>query len=183
MKMRMAALALPLALGLGGCSDAPSGPEAQRNATPLLAVKKGTGIVLDIIPNVSLPLGLGGSITIDQAVLTNFAVVENAAGAIVGLEVTGTLTGTAVDVAGGLVAVNAVPFVANIAVTSQGPGQCSAVTLDLSAINIEGLGLVTGHVPVNLDVKGSGAVGSLLCNIGSLVGGIGGLIGALNNQI
>ncbi|MFL5561003.1 MAG: hypothetical protein ACJ79K_05975 [Gemmatimonadaceae bacterium] len=151
------------------------------------SAQKGSGLTLDIVPNVTLPLGLGGRITIDQAVLTNFALVENTVGQIIGLQATGTLSGTAVDVAGNLVGVSARPFVANVSLTSSGPGQCSAVSLDLSSLNINGLGLVTGTVPANVDVKSSGAVGSLLCNLGQalagLTGGAGGLVNALNNQI
>jgi hypothetical protein len=76
-------------------------------------------------------------------------------------------------------------------VTSSGPGQCDLITLDLGPLAFEGLGIVTVDVePVTLAGKGSGAVGSLLCNLGSLIGGIGGivpgvggLVNALNNQI
>ena len=190
MKMRLAAALLVL----GACSDhaiAPTEP-AMTSATaatrPSQApAQKGSGLTLDIVPNVTLPLGLGGSITIDQAVVTNFALVENTVGQIIGLQATGTLSGTAVDVAGNLVGVSAQPFVANVSLTSSGPGQCSAVTLDLSSLNINGLGLVTGTVPAKVDVKSSGAVGSLLCNLGQalagLTGGAGGLVNALNNQI
>ena len=77
--------------------------------------------------------------------------------------------------------------------TSQGPGQCSLVTLDLSGLNVDALGLVTGHLPVNVAVKGSGAVGSLLCNLANLVSGLlsgrtarpgtQGVVNAINNQI
>lgn len=185
MKMRLAIVAL----ALGACSEAPlaPAPDAARVATANAANTKGSGLTLDIVPTVTLPLGLGGSITIDQAVVTNFALVENTVGQIVGVQATGTLSGTAVDALGNLVGVSAQPFVADAAVTSSGPGQCSAVTIDLSSLNINGLGLVTGTVPANVDVKSSGAVGSLLCNLGQALSGLGGgaqgLINALNNQI
>jgi hypothetical protein len=156
------------------------------------APPKGTGLALDIVPNVTLPLGLGGSVTIDQAVITNFALVENTVGQIIGLQVTGDLSGTALT-ALGLVGVNANPFTANLSVTSSGPGQCSLLTLNLSSLNINALGLVTGTLPVNVTAKGSGAVGSLLCNLGSLLSGLTsgltggsgaqGIVNALNNQI
>ena len=190
MKMRLAVALLVL----GACSDKASSP-TQPGATSATAAtqpgqapaQKGSGLTLDIVPNVTLPLGLGGSITINQAVVTNFALIENTVGQIIGLQATGTLSGTAVDVAGNLVGVSAQPFVANVALTSSGPGQCSAVSLDLSSLNINGLGLVTGTVPANVDVKSSGAVGSLLCNLGQalagLTGGASGLVNALNNQI
>ena len=185
MKMKLAALALVL----GACSEAPVAPESRlaRTERPSAAQAKGSGLTLDIIPNVTLPLGLGGSVTIDQAVVTNFAVIENVVGQIVGVEVTGTLTGTAVDAVGGLVGLDATPFTANLAVTSSGFGQCSAVKLDLTGLNIDALGLVTGTVPATVDVKGSGAVGSLLCALGQALSGIGsglnGIVNALNNQI
>ena len=188
MKIKLAILAL----ALGACSEAPlaPAPDAARTTAPSVpsaANTKGSGLTLDIVPTVTLPLGLGGSITIDQAVVTNFALVENTVGQIIGVEATGTLSGTAVDALGNLVGVSAQPFVANVAVTSSGPGQCSAVTLDLSSLNINGLGLVTGTVPANVDVKSSGAVGSLLCNLGQALSGLGGgaqgLVNALNNQI
>ena len=178
-----------LALALGACSEAPlaPAPEAARVAAPSAASAKGSGLTLDIVPTVTLPLGLGGSVTINQAVVTNFALVENTVGQVIGLQATGTLSGTSVDALGNLVGVSAAPFVADVAVTSSGPGQCSAVTLDLSSLNINGLGLVTGTVPANIDVKSSGAVGSLLCNLGQALSGLGGgaqgLVNALNNQI
>jgi hypothetical protein len=192
--LHLAASAVLLALGATGCGENIVSPRAPVPAASLQqAAPKGTGLSVDIVPNVTLPLGLGGSVTIDQAVITNFALVENTLGQIIGLEVTGTLTGTAVDVLGNLVGVNADPFTADVAVTSSGPGQCSLVTLDLSGLDLNALGLVTGHLPVNVAVKSSGAVGSLLCNLGNLLsglasGGVGspgaqGVVNAINNQI
>jgi len=194
MKSAMALLALPLGLVVA-CSEAPVAPRTMQPGGILLqqAVPKGTGLAVDIVPNVRLPLGLGGSITIDQAVITNFALVENTVGQIVGLQVTGDLSGTAVNALGNLIGVNAQPFTANVNVTSSGPGQCNLVTLSLSNLNLDVLGLVTGTLPVNVTGKGSGAVGSLLCNLGQALAGIGsalgggsgtqGLVNALNNQI
>jgi hypothetical protein len=193
MKSAVALLALPLGLVVA-CSDAPVAPHTVQPGSVQLqqAPPKGTGLALDIVPTVTLPLGLGGSITIDQAVITNFALVENTVGQIVGLQVTGDLSGTAVNAVGGLVGVDAQPFTANLSVTSSGPGQCNLVTLDLSSLNVNALGLVTGTLPINVTGKGSGAVGSLLCNLGQALAGIGsalggggaqGLVNALNNQI
>ena len=183
-----------LTLGVGACGENPVSPTRPSPGVALQQqVPKGTGLAVDIVPNVTLPLGLGGTITIDQVVITNFALIENTVGQIVGLEVTGNLSGTAVDVLGNLIGVNVEPFTANVAVTSQGPGQCSVVTLDLTGLDLDVLGLVTGHLPVNVDVKGSGAVGSLLCALGNLLGGLGsglsgtpgaqGVVDAINNQI
>ena len=194
MKSTSALLALPLGLVVA-CSEAPVAPRTVQPGSLLLqqAPPKGTGLAVDIVPNVTLPLGLGGSITIDQAVISSFAVVENTVGQIVGLQVTGDLSGTAVNALGGVVGVNAQPFTANVSVTSSGPGQCDLVTLALSNLNLNVLGLVTGTLPVNITGKGSGAVGSLLCNLGQALSGIGsaigggsgaqGLVNALNNQI
>ena len=194
--MRSTFALLALALGLiVACGEGPVAPRTVQPGSVSLqqAPPKGTGIAVDIVPNVTLPLGLGGSITIDQAVITNFALVENTVGQIVGLQVTGDLSGTAVNAVGGLVGVNAQPFTANVSVTSSGPGQCNLVTLALSNLNLNVLGLVTGTLPVNVTGKGSGAVGSLLCNLGQALSGIGsalgggagaqGLVNALNNQI
>jgi hypothetical protein len=192
MRPRIALLTLPIALSIGACSEGPLAPEGSKAESVNLQPRKGTGLQVDIVPDVTLPLGLGGSITIEEAVITNFAVLENVAGQIIGLEVTGNLTGTAVNAVGGLVGLDATPFTATASVTSSGPGQCDLVTIDLSNINVDALGLVTGTVPVNVTAKGSGAVGSLLCAlgqalsaIGSAVGGasIEGLVNALNNQI
>jgi len=194
MRSTFALLVVPLGLVVA-CSEAPVAPRTVQPGSVLLqqAPPKGTGIAVDIVPNVTLPLGLGGSVTIDQAVISNFALVENTVGQIVGLQVTGDLSGTAVNALGGVVGVNAQPFTANVSVTSSGPGQCDLVTLALSNLNLNVLGLVTGTLPVNITGKGSGAVGSLLCNLGQALSGIGsaigggggaqGLVNALNNQI
>jgi hypothetical protein len=67
------------------------------------------------------------------------------------------------------------------------------LSLDLSSINLNALGVLNVSIPANVDVKGSGAVGSLLCNLGQLLSGITsglsggqgaqGVVNALNNQI
>lgn len=194
MRSRIILASLPALFALAACSatDAVAPAPHAGEAPSLQAARRGSGLALDIVPDVTLPLGLGGSITIDQAVLTNLAVVENTVGQVVGLRATGTLTGTAVDALGGAVGLDAQPFVADLNVTSSGPGQCSAVTLNLSNLNVDVLGLVTGTVPANVDVKGSGAVGSLLCNLGQALAGVGGalsgqsatgLVNAINNRI
>ena len=195
MKVGVVALALPLALALGACSEAPVAPDAAAPGRVLLQKnQKGTGLAVNVVPRVGLPLSLGGSVTIDQAVITNFALPEHVVGPIVGLEVTGTLTGTAVDVLGkpGLVGLDAQPFTAVLTVTSSGPGQCGLAKLDLTNLDLGALGIITVDVPATVDVKGSGAVGVLLCNLGQALAGIGsalggnsvqGLVNAINNQI
>ena len=159
---------------VGACSENPNAPSSRAIAIPSPSLQgiSGTGIKVDIVPTVTLPLGLGGTINIDQAVITHFALVENTVGQIVGLDVTGTLSGTEVTVLGGIVGVNANPFTAEASITSSGPGQCNLVTLDLSSLNLNVLGLVTGTLPLNISAKGSGAVGSLLCNLSSALSGL-----------
>lgn len=194
MKARLTSLAFPFAIAFIGCSETPVAPHSVQPGSVMLqqAPPKGSGLAVDIVPNVTLPLGLGGSITVDQAVITNFALVENTVGQIIGLQVTGELSGTAVNAVGGLVGVNAQPFTAMASVTSSGPGQCSLATINLSNPTLDVLGLATGTIPVNVTAKGSGAVGSLLCNLGQALSAIGsalggggaqGLVNALNNQI
>lgn len=192
--LNLAASAVLVALSVSACSENVVAPRVLTPGASLQqSAPKGTGLSLDIVPTVTLPLGLGGTVTINQAVITNFALVENTVGQIIGLEATGTLTGTAVNALGNTIGLSANPFTADLSVTSSGPGQCSLVTLDLSSLNVNGLGLVTGTLPANVTVKGSGAVGSLLCNLGSLLSGLTsgltggsgaqGVVNALNNQI
>lgn len=187
----LTALALPLTLALGACGEPPTAPGLTPGGQASLARGNrppGSGIDVDVVGAVGLPLVGGGDITITDAVITNIELVESTVGGIAGLEVSGTLTGTAVNAAGDLVTLEVAPFTADLVVTSSGPGQCSVVTLNLSNIEVHALGLVDATVPATFDVKGSGAVGSLLCNLGSLVGGLagggaGGLVNAINNQI
>src|SRR6266850_7050982 len=165
--------ALAALVVVGACSENPSAPSVQAIPSPSMqSAIGGTGIKVDIVPNVTLPLGLGGTITINQAVITNFALVENTVGQIVGLDVTGNLSGTAVNVLGGVVGVNVDPFTAEASITSSGPGQCSLLTLDLSSLNLNVLGLVTGTLPVNITATGSGVVGSLLCDLANALSGL-----------
>ena len=50
----------------------------------------GTGLSLNSVTGISLPLiGSLGDVTIDQAVVTNFTLVENIVGQIVGLQADG----------------------------------------------------------------------------------------------
>lgn len=191
--VHLAASAVLVVLGASACSENVAAPRVPTpGASFQQAPPKGTGLALDIVPAVTLPFGLGGNVTINQAIITNFALVENTVGQIIGLQATGTLSGTAVNGAN-IVKLSADPFTATAAVTSSGPGQCSLVSVDLSSLNINGLGLVTGTVPANVTVKGSGAVGSLLCNLGNLLSGLTsgltggsgaqGVVNAINNQI
>lgn len=189
MKRQLAALAM--VLGLGACGEDPISPENMAGDRPAFQREKGTGLVLTSVTGLALPLiGSLGDVVIDQAVITNFALVENAVGAIVGLEAEGVL-----QLTGGVLGTNVITedFNTLVSVTSSGPGQCDLITIDLGPIGIDALGLATVDVPVaSLRGRGSGAVGSLLCNIGNLLSallgggsgaGLGGLVNALNNQI
>lgn len=194
MKKYAATLVLSCAI-LAACADNPVSPRAASPsdiAAPSLA-KAPTGLVLNSLTNVALPLipiPLG-DIRIDQAVVTNFTLVENAVGQIIGLQAEGII-----DLTGGVLGTNVLTqnFATTVSVTSTGPGQCDLVTIDLSGISIDALGLADVDIPAaTLTGRGSGAVGSLLCNLGNLLGGLGGgggaipgaggIVNALNNRI
>jgi hypothetical protein len=187
----LTALALPLTLALGACGEAPTAPQLSPGAEANFARGNrppGSGLDVDIVGNATFPVVGDVTVTITDALITNIALVESTVGGIFGLEVQGTLSGTTFDLVSGLVRFEAVPFTADLAVTSSGPGQCSLVMLSLTDLDASALGLVDVTVPATVDVKGSGAVGSLLCNLGSLVGGLAGggargLVNAINNQI
>jgi hypothetical protein len=163
--------------------SAPVNPAVAQAPSP------GSGLVLDSLTGVSLPLlGEVGDIVIDQAVLTDLRLVEDLVGQIIGLEVTGTLTGT---LAATGVEIDE-QFTSTLAITSSGPGQCEVVGLQLGPLTFDALGLVAVDVPeAGLTGRGSGAVGSLLCNLGSLLNGplgiltrgVQGLVNALNRVI
>jgi hypothetical protein len=175
-KLTIAAIVLAL--------SAPLNPALAQGRRP------GSGLVLDSLTGISLPLlGEVGTIDIDQAVVTDLRLVEDLAGQIVGLEVTGTLTGTLT--ATGVEIVDE-QFTSTLAVTSSGPGQCEVVSLQLGPLTFDALGLVAVDVPeAALTGRGSGAVGSLLCNLGSLLNGllggvtrgVQGLVNAVNGAI
>ncbi len=177
----MRAFGLLVMLGLGAC--------AETDLDRLELEAKGTGLELDSVTGLTLPLiGSLGDVVIDQAVITNFALVEDAVGAIIGIEAEGVL-----QLTGGVLGTDVVTedFTTLVSVTSSGPGQCEVIGIDLGEISIDALGLASVDVPeATLTGRGSGAVGSLLCNLGQLlagltgiVPGVGGLVNALNNQI
>jgi hypothetical protein len=188
MKNRMTVLVVPLVLSLFGCAENPVSPNPLLSLEEPAASAKGTGLTLNSLTGLSVPLiGSLGDVVIDQAVITNFALVEDAVGAIIGIEATGVL-----QLTGGVLGTDVITedFTTLVSVTSSGPGQCDLITIDLGPIGIDALGLVSVDVPAaSLTGKGSGAVGSLLCNLGSILGGltgggaIGGILNGLNNQI
>lgn len=192
MKRRVANLAMTLALGISACAEPPAGPEAIPLDGLALAPQavNGTGLVLDALVNVSLPIvGSVDELVIDQVVINDLMLIEDIAGAIIGLEVTGTVNGTI-----GALGVPVVDerFTSSLGITSSGPGQCELITIDLGPLNINALNLVTADLdPVELTGRGSGAVGSLLCNLGQALSGIiggvtrgvQGLVNAINRVI
>lgn len=185
MNLRFAALALPLALGMA-CVREPASPDASvTNNAPLMQKRAGTGLILESVTGLNLPLiGQLGDVVIDQAVLTNFAIVENVVGQIVGVEVEGVL-----QLTGGVLGTDVVTenFLTTVQVTSSGFGQCDIVTLDLGPIDIDALVARVDVPAATVTGRGSGAVGSLLCALGQLLNpvtsGVRGVVQALNNLI
>jgi hypothetical protein len=185
MNLRFAALVLPVAVGLA-CADQPAEPSAGQSTRSISAQKvHGTGLVLNSVTGLSLPLiGQLGDVTINQAEITNFAIVENTVGQIVGLQADGVL-----QLTGGVLGSQVVSedFNTTVSVTSSGPGKCDLITIDLGQINIDAL-LANVDVPAaTLTAKGSGAVGRLLCNLGQALQGltsaIPSLVSAINRRI
>ena len=186
------ALVLPLALVIAACGREPLAPPgisaADRPLTQAGPPPRGTGLVLEGLADVSLPLvGRVDRLTIDQAVI-NEIVLGNVVGGIVGLEVVGTVNGTVGALGTPVVDEQ---FTSTLTVTP-GAGGCRLVTVDLGPLNIDGLGLVTADVdPVAVEGRGSGAVGSLLCTLGTLVSGavgaatrgVEGVLNAINNLL
>lgn len=185
MHIRTLALAIPVVAGLA-CTDQATAPQADRPLTPIRAQNvKGTGLVLNSVTGLSLPLiGSLGDVTINQAEITNLALVENTVGQIVGLQADGVL-----QLTGGLLGSNVVTqnFNTTVSVTSSGPGQCDVVALDLAPIDINALVAQVDVPAATFDAKGSGALGSLLCNLGQLLNpvtqGVRGVVQAINQLI
>ncbi len=194
-KARKMALALPLALAAlgGGCSESPTEPPADGRGDPIAGPlfqqqRPGTGIVLDALTGVTVPvIGLPlAEVVVDQAIITDLQVVEDIAGTIVGLEAEGILRLT-----GGVLGTDVVTedFHTIVGVTSTGFGRCDIVSIDLGPIEVGVLDpLATVDVPAaDVTVRGSGAIGSLLCNLGQLLGAPGraveGIVGAIDNLI
>jgi hypothetical protein len=137
----------------------------------------GSGIVLNSVTGLKLPVLSGlvplGTVTINQAVITNLTVIENAVGQIVGVQADGVLTLT-----GGLLGTQVVTenFTTTATVTATGPGTCSLVSLNLSPINVAVLGpTATIDIPaLTLNGSASGLVGTLLCRVAAILKGLGG---------
>lgn len=189
-RLRKIAPIVAFALAAGACGEAPSGKAADSPARNQ-AKAKGTGLVLDSVTGITLPLiGKLGDVVVAQAVLTNFALIEDAVGQIVGLQVDGVL-----QLTGGVLGTDVVTedFTTTLSVTSSGPGQCTVVNLDLGPIAIDALVASVDIPAATVTANASGAVGSLLCALANLLSGLttgagaapgaAGVVNALNNQI
>jgi hypothetical protein len=194
--MRRVVLALPFVLGIGACGKEPVAPAAPSpHDIPALQAKghvEGTGLLLESVTGLTVPL-LGvdlGNVVIRQAVIKEFGLVENVAGQIVGLEVTGVL-----ELTGGVLGSDVLTedFTTGVGIISSGRGQCDIITINLAPISVDVLGR-TAFVDLpaaEVTGRGNGAVGSLLCNLGQVAqglvdgvtGGVRGLVNALNNLL
>jgi hypothetical protein len=188
MRKRLAHV-LPLALGIAACGEEPLAPERIAvPEAPSMQAERGVGIALDDLTVVTVPLvGEVDRLDIDQVVI-NEIILGEVVGGVVGLEVIGTVTGT-LEVAGTDV-VNE-QFTSTLSVTP-GAGGCSIANVDLGPLDIGALGLVTLDVPAaQVEGRGSGAVGTLLCTLSSLVNGVvggatrgvQGVVNAINRRI
>jgi hypothetical protein len=173
-RIRNITTALTIALALGACSETPVGPGTNSvsalGSGPAFAKNvSGTGLVLDDVTGVSAPLiGQIGTVTINQAVITQLGVVQDLAGNIIGVDVTGTLQATGGALGTDVVTQN---FTTDALILSSGNGQCDVLTVDLAPITLDALGgAVSVDVPqASVTPRASGAVGPLLCNLGSLL--------------
>ena len=186
-----AVMALLVVAGLGACGGGPSGPDAVASAAgaPQLAKRTdGSGLVIDNLTEVEAPLiGRIGSVVVDQAIITELAVVEDLAGNIIGVEVEGVL-----QLSGGALGTEVVTqdFTTRAQVLSSGRGQCDVVTIDLAPVAVDALGRgVFADVPaLSVTPRASGALGPLLCTLGSLLdapvgqitSGVRGIVNAIN---
>lgn len=167
-RTRNTAVALTLALALGACDEAPTAPDA--SAPQLQQNHDGTGLVLDALTGISLPLiGEIGTVTIDQAIITELAVVQDILGNIVGVSAEGVL-----QLSGGVLGSDVITedFTGvALVLSSSGAGQCDVLTLDLGPVAIDALGTtVFVDVPVaSVNPRANGTLGNLLCSLGSLL--------------
>jgi hypothetical protein len=184
------ALSVVVALGLAACGADVSDKALDRSAHTQ-AKAQGTGLVLNSVTGITLPLiGKLGDVNVNQAVITNFALVENTVGQIVGLQVDGVL-----QLTGGVLGTNVLTenFNTTASVTPSGPGQCTAVAIDLGQISVNALVANVDIPAATVNAQASGAVGSLLCSLANALSGLaggtgaapgaGGIVNALNNQI
>jgi hypothetical protein len=173
-RTRNLAVALTVSLALSACSETPMGPgttsPSALGSGPVFAKSAtGTGLVLENLTGLSLPLiGQVGTVTINQAIITQLKLVQDLAGNIIGVDAQGAL-----QLTGGVLGTNVVTqnFTTQALILSSGKGQCDVLTINLAPIKIDALG---GAVSVDLPQasvtpRASGALGPLLCNLGSLL--------------
>ena len=173
-RIRNTTIALTIALALGACSETPVGPGSKSvsalGSGPAFAKSvSGTGLVLDNVTGLSLPLiGQVGTVTINQAVITQLGVVQDVAGNIIGVDANGVL-----QLTGGVLGTDVLTqnFSTDALILSSGKGQCDVLTVDLAPITLDALGgAVSVDVPqAAVTPRASGAVGPLLCNLGSVL--------------
>lgn len=190
-KAASATVLLMATLMLGACGETPTTPHhpaATNTLNMQRGQQRGTGLVLDNLTGVQLPLiGKVGDVVIDQANITHLVLVEDVVGNIVGLQADGVLKLT-----GGVLGTDVITqdFLTEVHVASSGPGQCDVLTLDLGPITIDALGTaVSVDVPqADVTPKASGALGPLLCGlgqalqpvVGGVTAGVRGLVNAIN---
>lgn len=169
---RRVALMLPIALGVAACGTEPVAPvrTVAEQTVPSLAKATGTGVVLDNVTGVTVPLLNTdlGDVVIHQVVVKEFGLVEDALGNIVGLEARGV-----VELTGGVLGSDVVSedFATSVGFLNSGSGQCEVATVDPAPLEVDVLGqTATVDVPVgSVSAHGSGAVGNLLCAAGRLL--------------
>ena len=173
-RTRNLTIALTTALALSACSETPVEPgttsvSASRSGPAFAKSATGTGLVLDNVTGLSLPLiGQVGTVTINQAVITQLGVVQDVAGNIIGVDANGVL-----QLTGGVLGTDVLTqnFSTDALILSSGNGQCDVLTVDLAPITLDALGgAVSVDVPqASVTPRASGAVGPLLCNLGSFL--------------
>jgi len=173
-RTRNITIALTTALALSACSETPVGPGTTSVSTlqsgPAFAKSvSGTGLVLDNVTGLSLPLiGHIGTVTINQAVITQLGVVQDLAGNIIGVDANGVL-----QLTGGVLGTDVITqnFTTDALILSSGTGQCDVLSVNLAPITLDALGgAVSVDVPqASVTPRASGALGPLLCNLGSLL--------------
>ena len=141
--IRNITIALTIPLAIGACSENPVGPgttsvSALGSGPAFAKSVSGTGLVLDNVTGLSLPLiGQVGTVTINQAVITQLGVVQDLAGNIIGVDATGAL-----QLTGGVLGTDVVTqnFTTDALILSSGKGQCDVLTVDLAPITLDALG-------------------------------------------
>ena len=175
MRKRTGFLMLSLA-ALAACGSDPVSPRplADTDGPSAARPQEGTGLVLTSFTE-GLPIV--GNIQIEEVVLTGLTTFAG------GLQASGTITGTRVDLPGVTVTED---FTTDVLVSSSGTGRCELVTVDLGPIGTDVFGVVGVDIPTaNVSGDASGAIGPLLCALGSVVNGVadavvGGLVNAID---